>query len=145
MRTQGEMRKLVDDCNADWQIAFEAIEERQIAINAGFLPSLGNDKTPDDSPVGVRPKGRTQVPNNQKRSNKFMLHGLLCGSGWFVHRSSRSKFGRKPVSSPIRGRKEQTQYTYSMLVRSASWPKTADPMPAIPKAKPKKSPDISPT
>src|ERR1700730_11226501 len=75
------------------------------------------------------------------RNNRAVLYA----SGWFVHRSHPSKLGRKPVSSPIRGRKEQTQYTYSMLVRSASWPKTADPMPAIPKANPKKSPDISPT
>jgi hypothetical protein len=58
--------------NAHLRIAFEAIGERQIATNAGFLPGLGNDKRPDDSPVGVRPKGRTQAPNNQKRG-EFML------------------------------------------------------------------------
>jgi len=39
------------------RIAFETIGERQIAANAMFLPGLGNDKTQDDSPVGVRPKG----------------------------------------------------------------------------------------
>src|ERR1700737_3867239 len=53
--------------------------------------------------------------------------------------SSRSKLGRKPVRSPMRGRNEQTQYTYSMLVRSASHPKTADQIRGIQKAKQKKA------
>jgi hypothetical protein len=53
--------------------------------------------------------------------------------------------GRKNVSSPIRGRKPQTSKTNPMLVRSARRPRAADAMPAHPKARPKKMPEIMPT
>ena len=56
-----------------------------------------------------------------------------------------SKFGKKPVSKPINGKNEQIQKTYSMLVLSATLPKIAEPIPAIPNAKPKNKPAIMPT
>ena len=45
---------------------------------------------------------------------------------------------------PIRGRKAHNLYTYSMLVLSANAPRTAEPNPPIPKAKPKNNPETRP-
>lgn len=53
--------------------------------------------------------------------------------------------GNKPVNKPINGRNAQMLNTYSILVESASFPNNADPMPPIPKAKPKNSPATNPT
>ena len=46
---------------------------------------------------------------------------------------------------PINGKKAQALKTNSMLVWSANLPKTAEPKPPIPKARPKNNPAISPT
>ena len=53
--------------------------------------------------------------------------------------------GRKAVSRPMAGRKAQSWYTVVMLVASARRPRRAAPMPATPKARPKKRPEIAPT
>src|SRR6185503_16423699 len=53
--------------------------------------------------------------------------------------------GRNHVRSPIKGRNEQAKNTNSTLVASASLPSTAEPIPARPKANPKKRPAMSPT
>ena len=53
--------------------------------------------------------------------------------------------GRNPAVTPSSGRKALTWNMNSMLVRSASHPKNADPRPPRPNISPKKMPAISPT
>ncbi len=53
--------------------------------------------------------------------------------------------GKNPVNKPIKGKNAQTLNTYCMLVLSANAPSNAEPIPPIPKAKPKNNPAISPT
>ena len=53
-------------------------------------------------------------------------------------------FGKKLVIIPINGRKEQIWKTYKMLVLSARFPNKAEPIPPIPKAKPKNNPETRP-
>ena len=52
----------------------------------------------------------------------------------------RRRLGSSAVSNPSNGRNAHTANTCTMLVRSASLPSTAEPMPPMPKAKPKKQP-----
>src|SRR5687768_3996140 len=56
-----------------------------------------------------------------------------------------STLGSKPVTTPRSGRKAQTLKTKAILVWSARFPRTADPKPPRPKAKPKNKPAIVPT
>ena len=53
--------------------------------------------------------------------------------------------GRKPAMTPSSGSSELMRKMYSMLVRSASHPKKAEPMPPRPNISPKNTPQTSPT
>lgn len=53
--------------------------------------------------------------------------------------------GKKPVMMPSRGSRVLTRKINSMLVRSASHPKKAEPRPPSPNISPKKTPAIMPT
>jgi hypothetical protein len=52
--------------------------------------------------------------------------------------------GKNAVMIPINGRNAQILNTYSILVSSATAPKTADPIPPIPNINPKNNPATNP-
>src|SRR5262249_47065652 len=62
----------------------------------------------------------------------------------FGRRGLPPMLGRNTVTSPIAGRNAQTLKTNSMLVWSARMPSAAAPIPLMPKAKPKNSPETMP-
>ena len=87
--------------------------------------------------IVVRLLRRLKKPS---RNDDSSLPTVLLFYFFFV-----SMFGKNPVNKPIKGRNAQTLNTYSILVESASFPNSADPIPPMPKAKPKNKPATKPT